>query len=110
MLDHHEQTTGRLRTLHPLFLLLFCASFSLTGTGDTDSLVAELDEKIPPLVAAGNAPSMQVAVIQGDKMEWSRAFGESASEKVEILKEAGVRGAPNPAEMASTVAEVLKAA
>ena len=38
------------------------------------------------------------------------AFGESASEKVEILKEAGVTVAPNPAEMGITVAEVLKAA
>jgi len=35
------------------------------------------------------------------------AFGESASEKVEILKEAGVRVAPNPSEMGATVAEVL---
>ncbi|MEM7171987.1 MAG: succinate--CoA ligase subunit alpha [Pseudomonadota bacterium] len=36
------------------------------------------------------------------------AFGESASEKVEILKEAGVHVAPNPAEMGATVARVLK--
>ena len=37
------------------------------------------------------------------------AFGESASEKVEILKEAGVRVASNPSDMGVTVAEVLKA-
>lgn len=36
------------------------------------------------------------------------AFGESASEKVEILKEAGVAVAPNPAKMGETVAKVLK--
>ena len=36
------------------------------------------------------------------------AFGESASEKVEILKEAGVSVAPNPARMGETVAKVLK--
>jgi malate-CoA ligase subunit alpha len=36
------------------------------------------------------------------------AFGESASEKVEILKEAGVRVASNPSDMGVTVAEVLK--
>ena len=35
------------------------------------------------------------------------AFGESAAEKVEILKEAGVAVAPNPSEMGSTVAEML---
>jgi malate-CoA ligase subunit alpha len=35
------------------------------------------------------------------------AFGESAAEKVEILKEAGITVAPSPAELGSTVAEVL---
>jgi malate-CoA ligase subunit alpha len=35
------------------------------------------------------------------------AFGESADEKVEILKEAGVTVAPTPAELGSTVARVL---
>ena len=34
--------------------------------------------------------------------------GESAEEKVEILAEAGVRIAPNPSEMGSTVANMLK--
>ena len=38
------------------------------------------------------------------------AFGESASEKAEILREAGVSVAPSPADMGVTVAEVLKAA
>ena len=37
------------------------------------------------------------------------AFGESASEKVEILKEAGVSVASNPSDMGVTIAEVLKA-
>ena len=35
------------------------------------------------------------------------AFGESAAEKVEILKEAGVTVAANPSEMGTTVAAVL---
>ena len=35
------------------------------------------------------------------------AFGESASEKVEILKSCGVTIAPTPSEMGSTVAKVL---
>jgi malate-CoA ligase subunit alpha len=38
------------------------------------------------------------------------AFGESAAEKVEILRDAGVHVAPSPAELGATVAEVLKAA
>ena len=36
------------------------------------------------------------------------AFGESASEKVEILQNAGIAVAPNPSEMGNTVAKVLK--
>ena len=36
-----------------------------------------------------------------------QAFGESASEKVEILKEAGVTIAPSPAELGATMADVL---
>ncbi|MGH8581382.1 MAG: succinate--CoA ligase subunit alpha [Gammaproteobacteria bacterium] len=35
------------------------------------------------------------------------AFGESAAEKVEILQECGVTVAPSPAELGSTVAQVL---
>jgi len=35
------------------------------------------------------------------------AFGESAAEKVEILKEAGVAVAPSPAELGNAVAKVL---
>ena len=35
------------------------------------------------------------------------AFGESAAEKVEILRDAGVRVAPSPAELGATVAEAL---
>lgn len=36
-----------------------------------------------------------------------QAFGESASEKVEILKDAGVAVAPTPSEMGTTVARLL---
>lgn len=37
------------------------------------------------------------------------AFGESAQEKVEILRDAGVTVAPNPASLGETIAEVLNA-
>jgi malate-CoA ligase subunit alpha len=37
------------------------------------------------------------------------AFGESADEKVEILQEAGVAVAPNPAELGTTVSRLLAA-
>jgi malate-CoA ligase subunit alpha len=35
------------------------------------------------------------------------AFGESAPEKVEILRDAGVTIAPTPAELGTTVAKLL---
>jgi malate-CoA ligase subunit alpha len=38
-----------------------------------------------------------------------RAFGESAAEKVEIMREAGITVAPSPAELGATVATVLGA-
>jgi malate-CoA ligase subunit alpha len=36
------------------------------------------------------------------------AFGESAAEKVEVLKECGVHVSPTPADIGKTVAEVRK--
>ena len=36
-----------------------------------------------------------------------RAFGESAAEKVEIMREAGITVASSPAELGSTAAKVL---
>ena len=36
-----------------------------------------------------------------------RAFGESAAEKVEIMREAGIKVATSPAELGSTIAAVL---
>ena len=36
------------------------------------------------------------------------AFGESAAEKVEILQECGVTVAPSPADLGTTMAQVLK--
>ena len=35
-------------------------------------------------------------------------IGESAAEKVEMLREAGVTVAPNPSELGSTMAKVMK--
>ena len=40
------------------------------------SLTAELEARIPDVVAQGNSPSMQVAVVHGNRLIWSRAFGE----------------------------------
>jgi CubicO group peptidase (beta-lactamase class C family) len=59
-------------------LALVCASCSRGGPGEADPLAAALDAKLPAVIADGNAPSVQVAVVRGDRIVWSRAFGENA--------------------------------
>jgi malate-CoA ligase subunit alpha len=64
--------------------------------------------RLPPLREASHGE------IGGFKMGHAgaiiSAFGESASEKVEILREVGVAIAPTPAEIGFTPQRVLKAA
>ena len=72
-----ERTTGKPGLLLLVFLLVFCASCSPAGPDDTASIVTELEARIPKGIAAGNAPSTQVAVVHRDRIVWSRAFGEN---------------------------------
>ncbi len=60
-------------------LVAFCIACSVTGSRDTASLVAELDAELARVVASGNSPSIQVAVVHQDQVAWSRAFGENTS-------------------------------
>jgi CubicO group peptidase (beta-lactamase class C family) len=60
-------------------LVVLCVACSVTGPRDTASLVAELDAKLSPVIASGNSPSIQVAVVHQDQIAWSRAFGEDTS-------------------------------
>ena len=67
------------RVVLPGFLVLFCAACLGNGPRDPASLVAKLDAKLPDVVASGNSPSIQVAVIHQGQIVWSQAFGENAS-------------------------------
>ena len=60
-------------------LVVFFTACSGTGLGDTASLVAELVAELPIVIASGNSPSIQVAVVRQDQVIWSQAFGESSS-------------------------------
>ncbi len=66
---------------------------------------AEMSKPVVAYIAGMTAP-------KGRRMGHAGAIvsgkGESASEKVEILQEAGVAIAPNPSELGSTMAEVMK--
>jgi len=48
-----------LRALLSTILIAACVSCSVTGPRDTASLIAELDAKIPDVVARGKSPSIQ---------------------------------------------------
>ena len=52
------------------------AACSPQGSDGSASLVAKLEAQIPEVIARGNSPSTQVAVVHGDRLIWSRGFGE----------------------------------
>jgi CubicO group peptidase (beta-lactamase class C family) len=60
----------------PVVLLL--ALMVACGPGDAEAIRRKLDARIPEIVARGNSPSIQVAVVHGDRIIWSEAFGENA--------------------------------
>jgi CubicO group peptidase (beta-lactamase class C family) len=68
-----------LRLLLPLIVAALCAACSALGPIDAGRLVDTLDTRLPAVVARGNSPSIQVAVVSGDNIIWSWAFGEDTS-------------------------------
>ena len=68
-----------LRLVLSSILAVSFAGCSVAGPHDAASLVAALDAKVPMVVASGNLPSIQVAVVHQDQVVWSRAFGENTS-------------------------------
>ncbi len=61
------------------FLVLFCAACLGNGPRDPASLVAKLDAELSTVVASGNSPSIQAAVVHQDQIVWSQAFGQNTS-------------------------------
>ncbi len=81
MLAHFFVKNGKLG-LHVLlssFLVLLCVACLDTGPRNPASLVAKLDAELPIVVASGNSPSIQVAVVHRDQIIWSQAFGQDTS-------------------------------
>jgi len=69
----------RLRLVLSSILVVFLIACSVTELSDTTSLIAELDAELPKVIARGNSPSIQLAVVNQDQVVWSRAFGENSS-------------------------------
>lgn len=60
----------------PIRRLLPSLALLLASCSAEETLVDRLDARIPPVVATGNSPSVQVAVVEGGRVVWSRGFGE----------------------------------
>lgn len=74
-------STGKpwLHVILSVFLISLCVACLADGARDSASLVADLDAELPVVVANGNSPSTQVAVVQRDQIIWSQAFGQNTS-------------------------------
>ena len=58
--------------------VLLCCSTSITAqTVNVNRVVAELDPEIQRMMLAGNIPSCSIALISGDKVIWTNAYGYS---------------------------------
>jgi CubicO group peptidase (beta-lactamase class C family) len=74
-------STGKLwlHVILSVFLIPLCVACLADGARNSASLVADLDAELPVVVANGNSPSTQVAVVQRDQIIWSQAFGQNTS-------------------------------
>lgn len=57
--------------------LMFSSTISTAQTIDVDRVAAELEPEIHRTLLAGNIPSASIALVAGDKVIWSNAYGYS---------------------------------
>src|SRR5215469_3685651 len=65
------------RTISLLFISLAVATFASGQTVNVDRVVAELEPEIQRTLLAGNIPSASIALISGDRVIWTNAYGYS---------------------------------
>jgi CubicO group peptidase (beta-lactamase class C family) len=58
-------------------LLLFSPKLAHAQTVNVDRVVAELEPEIQRMLLAGNIPSCSIALISGDRVIWTNAYGYS---------------------------------
>src|SRR4029078_1672496 len=84
-MNKSKQSTKRpARLCQCLFLTISVFAIVLSATGltnaqtvDIDRVVAELEPEIQRTLVAGNIPSASIAIIAGDKVIWTGAYGYS---------------------------------
>ena len=58
-------------------ILLFAPQFTRAQTVDIDRVVAELEPEIQRALLAGNIPSATIAIVSGNEVSWTGAYGYS---------------------------------
>src|SRR5947209_20190135 len=58
-------------------IVLLAPKIAVTQTINIDRVVAELEPEIQRTLLAGNIPSASIALIAGDKVIWTNAYGYS---------------------------------
>jgi len=58
-------------------MVLTAPQILIAQTVDIDRVVAELEPEVQRTLLAGNIPSASIALIFGDKVVWSNAYGYS---------------------------------
>lgn len=72
---HYGRRTSLLLSLTAL--LFFAPRIAVAQTINIDRVVAELEPEIQRTLLAGNIPSASIALIAGDKVIWTNAYGYS---------------------------------
>lgn len=62
----------------------------LAETVKRKDLVPELEREIPRLMAEGEVPGLQIAVVRGGKVEWIKSFGVRNAETGEAVTDATI--------------------
>jgi len=63
--------------LSVLGFVLFAPRIAVSQTIDIDRVVAELEPEIQRALLAGNIPSASIALVSGDQVIWTGAYGQS---------------------------------
>jgi CubicO group peptidase (beta-lactamase class C family) len=66
-----------LRYIIATSLLLFVSTVASAQTVNIDRVVSELEPEIQRTLLTGNIPSASIALIAGDKIIWTNAYGYS---------------------------------
>ena len=77
MIKHMERVTSLRHIIATSLLVLFVSMVASAQTVNIDRVVSELEPEIQRTLLTGNIPSASIALIAGDKIIWTNAYGYS---------------------------------